>query len=51
MINFVLGLIFGAIGYHFYITGEFNDALEEARSAIHSATKPESVIDQLKGKF
>lgn len=51
MINFILGLIIDAFGYHYYLTGEFNNALEEARGAIHSATKPESVIDQLKEKF
>ncbi|MGA1739055.1 MAG: hypothetical protein ACO4AM_07225 [Candidatus Nanopelagicaceae bacterium] len=51
MIKLLVGIIIGAIGYHFYITGQIDTAIEESRAAIHSATKPDSVLDQLKEKL
>jgi hypothetical protein len=49
--RFLIGIIIGAVGYHFYMTGQIESAIEEARAAVHSATKPESVLDQLKEKL
>ena len=51
MIKAVMFMIIGAVGYHFYITGEIDSAIEESRAAIHSATKPDSMLDQLKEKL
>ena len=51
MIKAVMLMIIGAVGYHFYITGEIDSGIEESRAAIHSATKPDSMLDQLKEKL
>ena len=51
MFKVLLGVVIGAAGYHFYITGKIETALEESRAAIHSATKPDSILEQLREKL
>ena len=51
MFKLFLGVLIGAVGYHFYITGKIENALEESRAAIHSATKPDSILEQLREKL
>jgi hypothetical protein len=46
-----IGIVIGAVSYHFYITGRIDAALEESRAAIHSATKPDSILEQLRERL
>jgi hypothetical protein len=51
LVGLLIGLVWGVLSHHFYISGKIENALDDARAAIHSATKPDTLIEQLQKRL